>query len=499
MGASKTPWRRWGRRFAALVAALIGLLAVVVLVRALNFRSVQIVVAPVAKIALDEATLATHLAEAIRFRTVSETTEDTPEKRQELARLRAYLEQAFPLLHGKLEHELVSGDSLLFRWPGSDQSLKPILLMGHLDVVPGELPFSAGSGWTHPPFSGDIADGFVWGRGAWDDKSAVMGLMEAVELLLREGFGPRRTVYLAFGHDEEVGGLNGAMRIAALLRQRNVRVDFVLDEGLAITEKIIAGVRDPAALIGITEKGYVTVDLTANGEGGHSSMPPRQTAIGILAAAVERLERNEMAARLPAATQSMLTVLGPEMSFAQRLMLANLWLFRPLVEWTLARNPTTDAGIRTTTAPTIISGGTKDNVLPRSATATVNFRIRPGDSIETVLRHVEKVVADERITIAARPNPMQPAPDAAVGAGGYRTIETTIRQIFPAAVVAPGLTLGATDSRHYLDLADNVYRFSPIRVGPADLARFHGINERVKISDYADAVRFYRQLILNSQ
>lgn len=477
-----------------LALALVGLFAVL-LARTLMVGPARIAAPAAAPFAGDPATLAGRLAEAVRFPTVSTFEGNAPGEAETFAAFRAHLARAFPLTHARLASELVNNCALIFRWDGRDRNAKPVLLLSHLDVVPAEVPF-APKQWTYPPFEGRIADGFVWGRGTWDDKLGVMGILEASEALLAEGFVPARTVYFHFGCDEEVTGSRGAARSAALFAERGIRFEWAFDEGLTVADGIIPGVT-AAGLIGIAEKGYLSVDLVATTEGGHSSMPARETAIGVLADAINCITRNPMPAVLPSASRRMLTALGPEMPFWRRLLMANLWLFEPLVASAMTKAPATNASVRTTSAPTIISGGIKDNVLPPQARATINFRIRPGDSIRDVMAHIKRVVGDPRVVATAHPRANEPTRDAAVTAAGYGTIATAIRQIFPDAAVAPALMVAATDSRFFLDVVDDVYRFDPVRATATDLPRFHGVDERISIAGYFDAVRFYRQVLIN--
>ena len=256
--------------------------------------------------------------------------------------LHDFLELSYPKAHTALEREVIGDYSLLYTWPGADPSLNPILLNAHLDVTPVEP--ATEDDWTYPPFAGTVADGFVWGRGVMDIKVSLMGIMEAVEYLVGNGFTPERTIYLAFGHDEEVGGLKGAGRITELLEWRGVRLDFSLDEGMVIAHDIVPGVAKPVALIGVTEKGYLTLELTANGDGGHSSRPPKGTTISALARAIFRLEANQMPATMSAPVPEMFDHLAPEMPFDWQVALANRWLLEPLILSRLADKPSTNAG-----------------------------------------------------------------------------------------------------------------------------------------------------------
>jgi carboxypeptidase PM20D1 len=435
------------------------------------------------------------LAGAIRIPTISG--EDPASFHgEEFRTFHTYLEKAFPRVHARLRRETVGAHSLLYTWTGTDPAADPILLVGHMDVVPIEA--GAETQWAHEPFGGRIVDGFIWGRGAIDNKSAVVGTLEAVEMLLAEGFRPSRTVLLAYGHDEETGGMGGAREIAALLKERRVKPEMVLDEGGVIGDGVLAGIRAPIALIGVAEKGFVTIELTASAAGGHSSLPPAESSVGILSGAVARLEQTPMPARLDGPARQMFDQVGPEFPTLQRALFANLWLTRPLVISRLQRTPATNAMVRTTTAPTIFQAGTKDNVLPSRARAVINFRILPGDSIRAVVEHVTRVVNDERIEIRVGGRfSSEPSSISPTDSDPFRTLERTVRSIVADAVVAPYLVVVVTDARHYADLSDNVFRFLPLRLTSEDLTRIHGIDERVGIRDYEAAIRTYRQLVLN--
>ena len=482
------------KRVAVALALALGVLIVILGVRTARFTSRQIPAENAAMLPIDTPVAAERLAGALRFRTISPS---DPAQRDpaEFAAFHEYLHRQFTRVHSALEREELPNGSVLYSWRGTDSTLAPIVLMAHIDVVPVE-PETEGD-WTHPPFGGRIAEGFVWGRGAVDDKVGVLGILEAAETLLARGFQPRRTIYLAFGADEEVGGSEGAARIATLLREREIQPEWVLDEGGLIARDMVPGVAAPVALVGIAEKGSVSVELTIEGEGGHSSMPPRATSIGILSRAVNRLQENPLPGGLRGATRDLFAYVGPEMPLGQRLAFANLWLFGPLVERQLAAAPTTDATLRTTTAPTIFQGGIKENVLPSRARAVVNFRILPGDSVAGVLEHVRRTVDDPRVQLRTVGRADDASPISSIDSPSWTMLQRTIRQVFPEAVVAPYLTVGGTDARHFRSLSPNVYRFLPVRTSPEDPAMLHGTDERISIEDYANAVRFYTQLLLN--
>ena len=494
-GAVTPPSRTMKKILGALLVVVL-VLAAVALERTFTFRSRQPQAAAVAVEPLDTAALAQRLAGALRFKTVSYQ-DSTQFDAREFEGFHRYLRTTFPRLHAALKLEKVNGYGLLYEWPGSDANLPPIVLLAHQDVVPVE-PGTEGR-WTEPAFEGRIAGGYVWGRGALDDKGSLVGILEAVEHLVAAGAKPRRTVYLAFGYDEEVGGRRGAAHIADLLASRNVHPELVLDEGGALTTGLVSGISAPVALVGIAEKGYVTVALTAQAEGGHSSMPPDETAVGMLAAAITRLEHHQMPRAIRGPTAAMFDYLGPEMPFGPRLVMANRWLFEGILARRFGATPQGNAMLRTTTAPTVLQAGIKENVLPSSARALVNFRILPGDSVASVLEHVRQAVRDSRISVQPLEETMSnPSGVASVEAEPFQLLARTIRQVVPEAVVTPWLVVGATDSRHYSGLTPNVLRFVGAAIGKDDLRRVHGTDERVGVQAYAVAVRVYLQLLRNA-
>lgn len=439
--------------------------------------------------------LAERLGRALTYETVSRESGAAPELA--LRGLHAYLRAAFPAVHATLKLETIADFSLLYTWPGSDPSARPYLLLAHQDVVPVEA--GTEGRWTYPPFSGSVEGGYIWGRGALDDKVSVVAILEAVERLLQAGFRPRRTIYLAFGHDEEVSGHNGAMRIAATLQQRGVRLDYVLDEGMLIAMGIMPGLARPVATVGLAEKGYLSVELLVDGTGGHSSMPPPHTAVGVLARAVQRVEDSPLPAELRPPSRQLFEHVAPEVSLPLRLALSNLWLLKPVLLRQFASVPSTNALIRTTTAVTMIEGSPKANVLPQRARAVVNFRVLPGDTTDQVLAHVRRVVSDPRVQVTPLPQDRsEPSPISSPETASFRSLARSIRSVFPEAVVAPALMIGQADARHFAAIADSTYRFAPLVLTGPDLDRLHGTNERISIANYVAAVRFYGQLIRTS-
>jgi carboxypeptidase PM20D1 len=436
------------------------------------------------------------LGQALRFATIS-TQDGATWNPAPFIAFRDWLSTAYPRVHNALTREVVNGYSLLYTWKGTDTTLAPMLLMGHFDVVPVEL--GTEGMWTHPPFAGDTAQGFVWGRGALDDKATVIGVLEGVDALLAKGFVPRRTVLLAFGHDEEIGGYQGAAQLARAIEQRYGRVSFLVDEGGVVSDSILPGLTRRAALIGVAEKASMTIELSVTAAGGHSSMPPNRTALGRLSRAVIALEDHQMPARLTPVTRALFGAVAAEMGFGARLAFANLAITEPVVLRALVADPKSASMVRTSTAVTMASGSPKENVLPIRATAIVNFRMLQGDSAESVVAHVTRAVNDTSVQVRVLGTPRQPSPTADMSSPEYALLTRTIARWYPDALVLPNLLAGATDTRHYEHLTRNVYRFAPYVVTPGLIGGAHGTNERIGIAEFLRGVGFWADLIERAQ
>ena len=435
-----------------------------------------------------------NLSAAIRIPTVSHEAPAAAPRKQLLA-FHEFLRDTYPLVHECCHVETINDLSLLITWQGSDSELDPIVLMAHQDVVPIEPGTEAA--WPVEPFSGEIADGYLWGRGAFDDKGALIAILEGVEHLLDSGFKPERTVLIASGHDEETGGREGASHIAETLRQREITPWFVVDEGGAVADEIPKLSAEPVALVRTAEKGHVNLKLTARGEGGHSSAPRRPTTVGKLAIALKALEDHPVRARVKM-VEPTFNALMPRLNAPLRFLLSNLRFTGPLVSRILAREPLTEAWIRTTTAITIIAGGVKSNVIPQEATAIVNFRIIPGDTINSVKAHVRRVVGPDLEIETTAEHQDEPSPVSSIESDAWHTLTNTITETFPETLVAPWTLIGATDSRYFADIAGDVYGFSPFTFSLADMERLHGTGERVRVGDGERAVGFFVKLIENA-
>jgi carboxypeptidase PM20D1 len=473
------------------VGGALALLVAVLLIRTLGwsppggYEPVPLAAAP----AIDANRAAARLGEAIRFRTVSHQNpaDDRPEAWSEL---HAWLQATYPAAHAAMLRETVADRTLVYAWAGSNAALPPIVLMAHQDVVP--VAPGTEANWTRPPFDGVIADGFVWGRGALDDKGSLVAMMEAVEALAVSGFRPRRTIYLVFGHDEETTQ-TGAQAAAALLKARGVKPEFVLDEGgVALTDNPVTG--RPVAVIAVAEKGYATLRVTARGPGGHSSMPPDETAVHVLSKAIDRIASDRFEPRLDGPGGDLIRSLTADAPFHLRLLAANEWLFGAVVASQAARSPETAAMLRTTLAPTMLEGSPKENVLPERATALINYRLHPRDTTETVLERARRAVKDLPVEVAWTEGASEAVAPASTDSAAWRLLATVAERATGAAP-APGLLSGGTDSRHMTVLTPQIYRFLPVLIADTELAGFHGTNERLSVENVGRASNAYAVLI----
>ena len=436
-----------------------------------------------------------NLSEAIKYKTISYQNSILPDPIHFLS-FHKFLERTYTTIFNTLDKTVFSNYSILLKWSGESNSPhNPILLMAHMDVVPIESP----EDWTHPPFSGTIDDRYIWGRGAIDDKSSLIAILESIEYLLESGFIPNRDIYIAFGHDEENTGKYGNLLISEYLSNQGIYFDMVLDEGSIISNGIIQGIEKPVAVIGIAEKGYVSLELIVNHTSGHSSMPRNQTTIGKLSKAIVNLERHKMDSKIIEPIQHFFNFLGPEMSIQNRFLLSNSSFFSSSILNRLDQDPLTSAMIRTTIAPTMVSGGVKSNVLPSTAKAIVNFRIRQGDSISKVKKHVINVINDPDITVNIIESDLysEPSKVSSVESPEFNIIHRTIKEIFGDVIVSPGLVLAATDSRHFEKISKNIYRFMPIQLDSKDIPMIHGKNEKISKESLLIMIQFYIQLIKN--
>ena len=424
----------------------------------------------------------------VRIPTVSHTDEAAVD----LARFEEFqraLAEAFPLLHEHLTLHRVRDHSMLFHWQGSTDA-DPVVLMAHIDVV----PVDESAPWQHPPFGAEIHDGAIWGRGTLDDKGSLVGICAAVEGLLEQGFTPDRDLWLSFGAREETSGPDAAAAVE-VLRSRGVTPWFVLDEGGAIAHDAFPGIEAPLGVVGVAEKGTTTIELRAEGRGGHSSTPGPGGPTARIARAVVRLEKRQFAPSLPEPTLEMFTRLAPYAPRAMRPLFANARRLQPLLRRALlAAGDEPAALVRTTMAVTTLSGSPAHNVIASSATAAVNLRILVGDTVASATEHVRKAIADDSIRLevvdANEPSPVSPIDDPA-----FELITSTIGEVFADAVPTPYVMMAATDSRYFAAICPRVYRFTPFRMTKAQRESIHSYDEHIGVEDLLDGIRWYVRLI----
>jgi carboxypeptidase PM20D1 len=484
----------WGGKVALTAVGLVLGVAAVVAVRTATFKapaqadpaSVHLAAArPV-----DVAKAADHLAQAVRFQTIShqDRAEDQP---AEWDKLHAWLQATYPQAHKVLTREIIADHTLVYTWTGSNPALPPIVLMAHQDVVP-VTPGSEGQ-WKHAPFDGVIADGAVWGRGSIDDKGSLVTLFEALETVAAGGFKPLRTIIVVSGHDEEVRGV-GARAAAALLKSRGVKAQFVLDEGMAVVaDHPVTG--KPAAIIGTAEKGYATMKVVAPATGGHSSAPPKDGGgVVTLARAVEAIHDNGFPMKFQGPGADMLKAISPHASPVVKIFAANTWLFSPLLVSVTAKSPAGAAMLHTTIAPTMLKGSPKENVLPQDATAWINYRIAPGDTSATVMARAKDAVGGLPVELSWSKTPDEPSAVSSTSSDAWKVLAGLAGDESEAPVV-PGLVTAGTDSRYMGGVASDVYRFQPLVLKVDDTKMIHGTNERLTLANVERMVRFYQRLV----
>ncbi|WP_186755869.1 M20 family peptidase [Echinicola salinicaeni] len=485
---------KFSRTILLLLLSAFCVFLAIVLFNTFTFQSKQIASSPVEKIVIEPLSIE-NFSKAIQIKTVSPENELDFDSLQ-FQEFAEYLTSTYPLTDSLLKKKTFNSYSFLYKWQGTDSTLKPIILMGHLDVVP-VIPENLAD-WREDPFGGEIINDTIWGRGTIDDKVGVIGIMEATEYLIKSDFQPQRSIYLAFGHDEEVGGQKGAKSIADYLENQNIKAEFVLDEGGSIVQDMVPGIEGDVALIGIAEKGFVSLELSVKVEGGHSSMPEKETAIDIISRAIVKLKENPFPKSISTPIEGFIQNLGPEMPFLNKMVFANQSIFKSIITQIYEESASGNALVRTTMSPTIINSGVKENIIPQSARATINFRILPEESVKTVIDRVSEVIEDDRISIKSSEFISEPSKVSSTDSFGYKEIQKTISQIFPSTLVSPYLVVGGTDSRHFSEISENIYRFSVIKLNKGNIKSFHGLNERIPVSDFENSIRFYQQLISNT-
>lgn len=431
------------------------------------------------------------LKEALTIKSVSHS-DYSRNDMNEFRKILPFIEKNYPLVSKKLKPEQLNDYSCIILWPGKNETLKPVLLISHFDVVPADP-----EEWRYDPFGGEEHGGFIWGRGTLDTKNTLTAILESAEVLLEQGFQPERTLWIAFGGDEETQGAEGAGKINRYFLKRGIEFEWLLDEGGVVAEGAISLVKEPLALIGISEKGFMNVSLTAAGKGGHSSMPPRHSSAGLLSRAVCTVENHPFPARLTPTVRSFLHGITPYVSFPVALVLANQKLFSSVIKKLLLQGDQTAALVRTTQAVTVLRSGEKENVLPSWGKAVVNLRILPGETSETALSRLKKVLKDSDILVESLEGQVtnDPIDESPMDHEAYTLISSVIHGVFPDAVTVPYMMTGGTDSKHYREVCPRIYRFSPMKLSGEEIGLIHSADERISRENYGRAVQFFMTLM----
>ncbi|WP_045593354.1 M20 family peptidase [Vibrio vulnificus] len=474
-----------------------------------DFSSMQMKGVEQVEVKVDLEGAAQRLSQAVQFPTISNQDRSDFDE-DAFNRYHKFIEQSYPLVHKTLKRELVGEPrpfSLIYTWEGKDPSLPPAIFMAHQDVVP--IAQESRDQWEVDPFSGLIKDGYIWGRGSLDDKNQIHAILEAAEMKIKEGFQPERTILFVFGHDEEVGGPEGAKHAADIIEQRYEKIAFVLDESAPLIPGVFPGIRENTALIGIAQKGFVSLEIAINGVGGHSSQPGTESNIVALAKAVTKVEAAQFPYKIHDAVRYQYRFMGPELPKEQQPMYKAVAygnndsvsdLEKKFLD-VMSQNQVTRAMLHTTTAVTMFNAGIKDNVLPPAATAVVNFRPMPGDTPEVIIEHVKKAINDDRITVRDI-SASTPATNVADPNGeGYKMLEKTIRQTWGNdLIVSPFFVIGGSDSKHFQAraFAPDVYTMTALQLESVkEFEGFHGVNERVLVEEYGRSIGFFYQLMDN--
>ena len=508
--------RKTGKIIGAVFILLL-VLAAVVVVKTLTYPFARFTATDTTEVLTHELSEAEiqRLANAIRIPTISEDVHkevDNP-----FDRFKAYLPEAYPEIYKTMDTLSVNKYGLLFRWKGKDTARKPILFLAHYDVVPvaGYYNLSEDSikeevfrpqdvvkepvndfqsSWSYPPFSGAVADGRVYGRGTLDMKSMLIAQLEAANTLLVDSFQPEQDIWFAYGFDEEIGGTNGAVKIAEYFKQQNITFDAVYDEGSVVIAPGVAGINTPVALVGVAEKGFCTIHITVKGMGGHSSMPPRKGSLVLAAEIIEKLNKNQLPAQIIPPVGEFFNHVGGSMDFVSRMAIANQWLLEMPLLNVLGKNPATNALIRTTTAVTMVKGSDAPNVLASTAEVTVNFRILTGETVDMVVNHVKDICKDYDVDIRIE-SPREPSNVSPVDTKAFRAIESSITKLYPEASVASYITLVGTDAQKYESVSNNVYRLMPVYLNEYEQRTIHNENEYISLENYSRMIAYFKDIM----
>lgn len=480
-----------GKIIKSVSLVLVSLLLVMILITAINTPDTDKITSSKNLLDYSDSSGFLRFSESLKFRVIGNDDGTMDENsQQQLMKLHAWMRVKYPLLSARADWKIIGDGSVLITLLGKKPNLEAAMFLGHMDVVPVE----DSAMWKYPPFAGQIVGDTLWGRGALDDKNAVISLLEAAEKLIAIGKQPQRNILLAFGHDEETGGKSGAAEIAAYLKQSGTKIGFISDEGFGIMEGIVPGLKQPAAIIGLAEKGYLTLKLKASVAGGHSAWPKQKNTVAELSAALNRLDNFQFSSRLDGPVSGLFENAAPYMNFGYKFLFSNLWITKPLLKMVLEGGEKTAATIRTTHVTTIVRAGEKENVVPPFAEAIVNFRILPGNNIQEIIDQVTRVIDNDNITITKIGDSYEASPISPNSGLGYDEITATLKDVIPDAVPMPGLVITGTDCKNYTGVCNRIYRFVPYRFNNNNLSGIHGKNEHVSRQSFYEATTFYLNL-----
>lgn len=436
---------------------------------------------------LDREKTIRNLQELVKCKTVSRSARDQ-EDECEFEKLYALLPELYPNVYNRCELIKFEDRGLLYRWKGKKQG-EASVLMAHFDVVPVNEEL-----WQKPPFEAIIEDGYMWGRGTLDTKATMNGILSAADILIEKGFTPENDIYFAFSGGEEVNG-NGAVNIVNYFKENGIELSMVLDEGGAVVENVFPGVSEPCAMIGIAEKGMINLKYKVASNGGHASAPKPHTPVGILSSACCRVEKKPFKAHISTPVAKMFDTLGRHSSFAYRMIFANLWCFKPILDlFAKKAGGEMNALLRTTVAFTQMQGSDAPNVIPPSASMISNMRLNPEDTVDSAFEYIKRTVKNDDIELEVLYS-MNPSRISATECDGWRRVATAVSSTWQGCIVTPYLMVQCSDSRHYGVISDKVYRFSAMRLTSEERAAIHGNNEKIKLENIWLAVEFFLRLI----
>ncbi len=470
-------------------AAFLLLLAVLIL-RALAFKPKAEQAATPVPLEFDREKAHRDLAQMIRCKTVSDA-DPAKEDAAEFEKFHLLLPTLFPTVYATCEQIETGERAILLRWKGASDK-EPLVLMSHYDVVS-----VVEENWSRPAFEGLIENGVLWGRGTLDTKGTLNGILQAAEHMMQKGFTPKHDVYFAFSGSEEVNG-NGAPAIVDWLEKNGVEPGAVIDEGGAVVEKVFPGVKRPCALIGIAEKGMLNLEFSVTTNGGHASSPPPHTPVGVLSAACVKVEDHPFPFRLTKPALEMFDTLGRHSTFVYRLIFANLWLFRPVLNMICKRSGgELNALVRTTVAFTQMEGSKGMNVLPPKASMLANLRLMEGDTMQSATERIRRTVGDDNVTLRIVGG-MNPSRISRTDCEGWKNLKAAIADTWQGCIVSPYLMLACSDSRHYGRISDRVYRFSAMALSKEERGTIHGNDERIPLETVEKTVEFYLRVLQNA-